>query len=37
MNLTDVLLASGVGGKGAILEKKRILERAYNIGKMLAR
>ncbi|MCC7572295.1 MAG: flavodoxin family protein [Candidatus Methanofastidiosum sp.] len=37
MNLTDVLLAPGVGEKGAILEKKIILERAYNIGKMLAR
>jgi len=37
MNLTDVLLAPGVGEKGAILEKKNILERAYNIGKMLAR
>lgn len=37
MNLTDVLLAPGVGEKGAILEKKIILERAYNIGRMLSR
>ena len=37
MNLTDVLLAPGVGEKGAILEKKIILERAYNIGKILTR
>ncbi|NMC76313.1 MAG: flavodoxin family protein [Candidatus Methanofastidiosa archaeon] len=37
MNLTDVLLAPGVGEKGAILEKKIILERAFNTGKMLAR
>lgn len=37
MNLTDVLLAPGVGEKGAILEKKIILERAYNIGKIMTR
>ncbi|HOC77656.1 MAG TPA: flavodoxin family protein [Methanofastidiosum sp.] len=37
MNLTDVLLAPGVGEKGAILEKKIILERAFNIGRMLTR
>lgn len=37
MNLTDVLLAPGVGEKGAILEKKILLERAFNTGKILAR
>jgi multimeric flavodoxin WrbA len=37
MSLTDILLAPGVGEKGAILEKKIILERAYNIGKILSR
>ncbi len=37
MNLKDVLLAPGVGYKGQILEKKIILERAYNIGRMMAR
>jgi len=37
MNLTDLLLAPGVGEKGEILDKKITLERAYNIGKMMAR
>lgn len=37
MHLSEILLAPGVGEKGAILEKKIILERAYNIGKTIAR